>query len=301
MIAGIFDRWFKRSKKPPEEELLLGPDEMPLDMGMEMEYPEGEGEGDMEMSMGTGLEYPKFLDEPSELDMKSKVYYSADKFEYRLKLLNTTTDMMGDITVYLRSAKNGVVDALDAKKVIEMLEPAKSAMMKFKLKPRYRVGKSSLYGKVEFFEFKTKERKAYRLPQAYVDFELPKLSHKRIDEDRWRVICSGMKSLDIETDTITTPPERVFDIFKNTLNNLDLYMLPTIENINLYRGIAKFYGFDEDDNQYTVEAQVIGNQKNSKVLFRTWASDMQSGMALAYKTLDIIDGAIKIKEFIIET
>jgi hypothetical protein len=299
MIAGIFDRLFKRNKKPSEEELFLGPDEMPLDMGMEMEYADEEGE--MQMPMDAGFEYPQFLDEPSELDMNSKIYYSSNKLEYRLTLQNTTEDMVGDVTVHLRTNKKAIVDVLDTKKVIEMIEPAKSATLKFKLKPQYKIGRSGLYGKVEFFEFKSKERKAYRLPQAYVNFELPKLFNKRIDEDRWRVICSGLKSLNIETDTITTPPEQVFDIFKNTLNNLDLYMLPTIENINLYRGIAKFYGFDDDDNQYAVEAQVIGNQKNSKVLFRVWANDMQAGMALAYKTLDVIEGAIKIKEFIIET
>ena len=97
------------------------------------------------------------------------------------------------------------------------------------------------------------------------------------------------------------PPDKVFNIFKNTLNNMGLFMLPPVENKNLYRGIVKFYGYDDEENQYIIEAQVIGDTQSSKVLFRIWSEDAQGAMAVAYKTLDVIDGPLKIKKFIVET
>ncbi len=78
-------------------------------------------------------------------------------------------------------------------------------------------------------------------------------------------------------------------------------MLPPMENVNLYRGIAKFYGFTDGSAVFTVEVQIIGDKKSSKVLFRTWSNEAKYAMALAFKTLDTIEDIIKIKKFIVET
>jgi hypothetical protein len=288
-MAGIFDRLFGKKKKPTEAEEY----EDASEVGIPSEYDEGEYQ--------EGYDSPRFLDMPSELEMDNKIIYNFDKMLYRLSLHNTSTDMIGDITVELKTVKNSVIKVIESEQVVEMLEPGKSINVKMKLKPSYKLGKSGVYGKIEYFDFKSKERKIFRLPQAYVQFEIPKLDSKRIDEDKWRLICSGLKNFEVETNIIDSPPEKVFDVFKNVLNNMGLFMLPPIENINLYRGVAKFYGFDSKDNNYTAEAQVIGDKKSSKVLFRIWSTNPKSAMALGYKALDIIDGPIKIKKFIVET
>jgi hypothetical protein len=288
MIAGIFDRLFKRKPKPPEEEMF--------EDYSEVELPEGE----VGYEGAAGYEMPQFLDVPMDLEMESKIYYSMDSLEYQLKLHNKSSDMLGDITAVLKTSKKSVVDLVDSKLVVEMLDPGKSTTIKFKLDPKYIAGKSGLYGKIEYFDFKSKERCLFRLPQAYVNLEFTKLKNNRIDEDRWRLICAGSKHLEIETEIMDSPPDRLFDMLKNVMNNLGLFMLPPIENVNLYRGVAKFYGFDEDNNNYAVEAQVIGDKSRAKLLFRTWSTEPQTAMALAFKALDIIDGAIKIKEFILK-
>lgn len=288
-MAGIFGKLFGKKKKTSETDEY----EESSEVRMPSEYGEDEYQ--------EGYDSPRFLDMPSELEMDNKVIYNFDKMLYRLNLHNTSTDMIGDITVQLKTVKNSVVKVIESEHVVEMLEPGKSINVKMKLKPNYKLGKSGLYGKVEYFDFKSKERKIFRLPQAYVQFDIPKLDSKRIDEDKWRLICSGLQNFEVETDIIDAPPEKVFDVFKNVLNNMGLFMLPPIENINLYRGVAKFYGFDSKDNNYTVEAQVIGDKKSSKVLFRIWSTNPKSAMALGYKALDIIDGPIKIKKFIVET
>ncbi|WP_455391515.1 hypothetical protein [[Eubacterium] cellulosolvens] len=290
MIAGIFDRLFKRKPKPPEQ------DYEELEDYSQVALPEGE----LEVEREAGYDMPQFLDVESDLDMDSRIHYEMNNLEYHLKLHNKSSDMLGDITAVLKIPKKSVVDLVEPKQVVEMLDPGKSMTVKFKLMPKYIAGKSSLYGKIEYFDFKSKERCLFRLPQAYVNLEFTKLEKKRIDEDQWRLYCSGKNSLEIETDLIDTPPDKVFDVFKNVMNNLGLFMLPPIENINLYRGIAKFYGFDERKNHYAVEAQVIGDKAHSKVLFRIWSNRPQTAMALAYHALDIIDGAIKIKEFILK-
>ena len=285
MIAGIFDKLFKR-KKPEEAEELSS-----------YEY----AEGSEQFGIAGDFEKPEFLDIPSELEMDSAVHYNSKRPEYRLKIHNKSVDMVGNINVYLRSDKKSVINILESKKVIEMLEPGKSANLKFKLKPKYELGKSGLYGKIEYFDFKSKERKILRLPQAYVDFDLGELLSKRINEDNWRQRCSGLKEYEIETKIIETHPKEVFNIFKNVLTNNGLFMLPPIENVNLYRGIIRFYGWDKDENEYAIEAQIIGDKQKSKVLFRVWSNDLQGAMALTFKTIDVIDGLIKIKQFIVET
>ena len=288
MIAGIFDRLFKRKPKTPIEDEYIETSEL--------EYPEDDQTGERMID----FDQPQFLDDTSDLEMNSRIFYDMNKLEYHLKLHNKSTDMIGDITAILKTKKNSVIDIVDSKQVVEMLEPGKSTTLKFKLKPNYAVGKSGLYGKIEYFDFKSKERNIFRLPQAYADFEFSKLQNERIDDDKWRLISSKMRSYEIETEVLEAPPDKVFDVFKNVMNNLGLFMLPPIENINLYRGIAKFYGFDDDDNEYAIEVQVIGDKAKSKVLFRIWSDEPQDAMALAFKTIDIIDGAIKIKDFILK-
>jgi hypothetical protein len=287
MIAGIFDRWFKKKPKPIEEE------------DYEPTYSELSGDP-AEAGMMSTLDQPHFLDVPSDLDMDSKIYYNFDGLEYRLKLRNNSTDMLGDITVLLKASKNSVVDVIDSKRVVEMLDPGKTSTVKLKLQPKFETGKSGLYGKVEYFDFKSKERTAIRLPQAYVDFNFAELNNKKIDEDRWRLYCSAKKCYEVETGAIDSPPDKVFDVFKNVMNNFGLFMLPPTENINLYRGIVKFYGFDEEKNNYAIEVQVIGDKSSSRVLFRIWSGEARNAMALAFKAIDIIDGAIKIKNFILK-
>jgi hypothetical protein len=290
MIAGIFDRLFKKKKEPESAEYA--------DVSA-LEYTE-DLDG-MDQGRDLGYEGPRFYNVPAELEMDSSINYKFEGPEYRLKLHNKSIDMIGDITVNLRSEKKNVVSIIDTKKVLEMLEPGKSAVMKFKLKPNYRIGKTGIYGKIDYFDFKSKERKMLRLPQAFLDFELKEFTPKRIDEDKWRQICSPLKNFELETKRLDLPPDKVFTIFKNALTNLDLFMLPPIENPNLYRGIARFYGYDDEESNYAVEIQVIGDKQSSKVLFRIWCDDAQGAMALAFKTIDIVDGLIKIKEFIVET
>jgi len=289
MILGIFDRLFKKKSKPEQGEEFEPP--MEIDMPYEIE----------DMDSYAGQEFPQFLDVPMDLEMDSKIIYNFDKLEYRLKVHNKTSDILGDIGAILRTEKKSVVDVIQPKNRIEMLEPGKSIVMKFKLKPKFKLGKSGIYGKIEYFDFKSKERKILRLPQAYVEFDFSGLNANRIDEDKWRLICSGLKNYEVETTVLEIPPDEVFGTFKKVLTGLGLFMLPPIENVNLYRGIAKFYGYDTEENQYALEVQVIGDNTKSKVLFRIWSSEPQTAMALAFRTLDIVNGAIKIKEFIVET
>jgi hypothetical protein len=289
IIAGIFDRLFKKKKEPYEE---VG--------GQELErYPEYAGEEEyMQMQ---GEQSPEFYNEPSELDMVTRIHYDYKTPEFRLKVQNTSIDMLGDLSVNLKSQRNSVVTPIDSEKVLEMLEPGKSGIIKFRLKPKFKAGKSSIFGKVEYFDFKSKERKVVRLPPAHVDFEMQKISGKKVTEDQWRITCGGLKSFDIETDALEIQPAKLFNIFRRVLENLGLFLLPPIENVNLYRGIAKFYGESKSGAIFTIEVQVIGDKKNSKVLYRIWSDEPRDAMALAYKSLDVIDGIIKIKKFIVET
>ena len=289
MIAGIFDRLLKKKVKSASEDELLPPSDIELP-----------GEFEDGLEFGGAYETPRFLDIPPDLEMDSSINYNFGRVEYRLKLHNITNDMLGDIDVHLRTDKKAVINVIDSKQVIEMLEPGKSINLKFGLKPRYKLGKSGIYGKVEYFDFKSKERKIFRLPQAHVKFAIKELQADRIDEDKWRLICGGLKSFEIETAALDSPPGNTFNIFKKALSNLGLFMLPPIENVNLYRGIARFYGF-ADENQYAVETQVIGDRKHSKVLFRVWSNEPQTAMAISFKTISIVDSAIKIKKFIVET
>ncbi len=286
VIAGIFDRLFKRKEKPIEEE-YYGP-----------EFP---SQGGYDTGMMAENVTPEYYNEPTELDIKPSVNYNFDGPLYSLKLFNKNIDVIGDITVHLDTNKKAIATLDETKRVFEMLEPEKSTVMKFKIKPKYKSGKTTVYGKVEYFDFKSKERKIVRLPRAIIDFEFNKLTPKRTDEDKWRQTIGSLKAFEIETDVLDLKPSELFNIFKSVLSDLGLFMLPPIENVNLYRGIAKFLGNDANKKIYAVEVQVIGDRAKSKVLFRIWSSEGKDAMALAFKTLDSIEDIIKIKKFIVET
>ena len=288
LIAGIFDRLFKRKKEPEEDVGVIELEQMP-EYGAEGGY------------AYQTEEPPAYFNEPSELTMKSQIFYDFNKMEYRLKLQNISIDMLGDLTIKLKSQKNPVATPIDNEKVIEMLEPGKSVILKFRLKPKYKTGKSSIFGTMEYFDFKSKERKIVRLPPSQIDFELDEISMKRVNDDQWRVTCGGLKSYELETDVLDIQPDKLFNMFKRVLENEGLFLLPPIENVNLYRGIAKAFGVTKSGVIFTVEAQVIGDQKSAKVLFRIWSNEAKDAMALAYRTLDTIEAIFQIKKFIVET
>jgi hypothetical protein len=290
LISGIFDKLFKKKKEEPWDAGEV--QELEQHPGYQVE------EGHMP---GQGPDSPEFFNEPSDFELEAKINYVPKKLEYRLRVRNASNDMLGDVTVNLKSQKKLVVTCITPEKVVEMLEPEKAGILKFKLKPKYRSGKSSIFGKLSYFDFKSKERKVVRLPPAHVNFELGKITGRRIDEDQWRVTCGGLMVYELETEVLEIPPNKLFNIFKRVLENIGLFPLPPIENENLYRGVAKFYGENDSGEVYTVEAQVIGDKKHSKVLFRVWCNEGRGAMALAYKTLDTIENIFKIKKFIVET
>jgi hypothetical protein len=288
VVGGIFDKLFKKKKEPAEEE-YYEPDYPPQDSI-------GPGEFDEES-------YPQqtYYNEPTDMKLISNIIYQIGRIEYRLKLRNISEDVLGDITVNLKSQKKSLVALIKSQQILEMLEPNKSIIMKFKLKPKYKTGTSRIFGSIEYFDFKSKERKIVRAPSAEVDFSFSKLTQKRVNEDEWRQAIGSLKSYDIESDIMDIPPNKLFNIFKSVINDVGLFMLPPIENVNLYRGIARFFGYDANRHLYAVEAQVIGDRTTSKVLYRIWSSEMNNAMALGFKTLDIIEDIIEIKKFIVET
>jgi hypothetical protein len=287
IVLGIFDKLFKKKEKPPEEEEYL-----------ETQYPQQDILVDER-----GVDYPshQYFNEPSDLDMEPNIIYNLDGPEYRLKLRNKSIDVIGDITLHLRSQKKAIASLPEEPEVFEMLEPEKSTVMKIKIKPKYKPGKTNIYGRIEYFDFKSKQRKIVKLPQSMIDFDLDKLSPRRANEDKWRQSIGGLKNYELETEVLEIPPPKVFNVFKRVLDDIGLYMLTPIENVNLYRGIVKFYGNDKDKKIYAVEAQVIGDRETSKVLFRIWSSEIKDSMALAFKTFDAVENIIKIKKFIVET
>ena len=133
MIAGIFDKLFKKKKEPDEFEEVGD-----LEYPQEVEYMPGQEE-----SAG-----PHFYNIPSEIEMDSMINYKFEGPEFRIKIHNKSIDMIGNITVHLRSEKKSVAKVVDTKRVVEMLEPGKSVNMKFKLRPNYKIGKSGIYGKI---------------------------------------------------------------------------------------------------------------------------------------------------------
>jgi len=287
MIAGVFDRLFKKKPKTGEDDQAY------------LEYPDESYE--RTQMAGGGIDPGEFHKEPSELDMDSKVFYSYNGPEYHLKLHNSSIEMLGDITIFLRSQKKSIAKIIGPKKVIEMLKPSKSLNLKFKIKPKYVTGRTGIYGKIEYFDFNSKERKVYRLPQAFFEIKIDKFKSKKITEDNWRQICSGMESFNIETEKMDNPPDQVFKIFRNVLNKLEIFLLEPIENVNLYRGIQRGYCYDGSENSYTIEVQIIGDKESSKTLFRVWSNNPQQAMAMSFKIINIIEEIMEIKRFIVET
>ena len=291
MIAGIFDRLFKKKAEHPVDQI----DDQILD-----EIP-GTGVG----AGATGAMPMEFsaleaFKGSQELDMESSMVYKPEGGEYRLKLHNRSIDLIGDITITLRVQDKSLASVEKPEQLVETLEPGKSTIVKFKIKPKYKLGKSGIYGKIDFFDFKSKERKVFRLPQSQIEFEFTGLRSKRVTEDKWRLICGKLKNYDIETGELKVAPEIVFKLFNSVLTRSGLFSLPPIENVNLYRGITRFAGHDSENNNYAVEVQVIGNRDRSKALFRIWSRNAQSAMALAFKVLDEMEEVVPIKNAIID-
>ncbi len=286
MIAGIFDRIFKRKQQPEVEE----------ELDQHVVPPSESTEGTLE-PWHDSAGYQKGL---SDLEMDANILSKFDGIEYQLKLYNKSIEMIGDITVNLQSQKKLIADIPKPTNLVEMLASRKSVIMKFNIQPKFTIGKTGVYGKIEYFDFKSKERKIFRLPQMYIDFVVRELKPKRVNEDEWRQICSGLESYDVETKVMEIAPSKLFKIFYEVTDRTGLFMLPLIENVNLYRGIARFYGFDDDGHNYAVEIQIIGDKKNSKVLFRVWSVKAENAMGLAFNILDTINEVMKIKKFIVE-
>ena len=258
MIFGLFDR-FKRKQLP--EEVEEGYDEAPL----------------MEERLG------RLQSKPS---VESKLHFDKTRIIYELEITNTTSDIMGGISVMIDSTRSNVVRVVDNEKKIEMLDPDQTEILKFELKPEMYCGKALIRGVIEYFDFGSKEKLVMRLPNKLLTFTSPDLKGMEMDDDSWRAFISHYSSIEVETDALELSPDKIFKELTTIIQEQNLYMLKPMVTPSLYRGVAKYIGVGRDGSKYALEFQLIGTQEQCKFLLRVWGDNPERNIGLCCSLVD---------------
>jgi hypothetical protein len=236
---------------------------------------------------------------PDGVELKSRVKYEDGLFKYFMKITNNTNDIMGDVKVAI-AADERLVSCDKPRQSSKFIDPGQSHLFKFPMQPTMVCGKTEIQGLLRYFDFSVQEKQEFLIPEYDLNISCPIIESREVDEDYWRISKSHLEVYEIETDDLNFEPHKVFSHMSKIVEKLGFYQLEPVVVPTIYRGIAKFYGDDPLKEPHCVEVQVIGQDKNTKILFRVWAPTTTRAMGIAFKVLGKVDKRLAIRENIVK-
>lgn len=265
MKKGFFSRLFRRERREPEPEY---------------DYTE---------------EY--YEEEPREMDNESLLidhhfsFIPEDKFDrhigsmsYQIKVENTTDYPMGNLRLeFSKRTKLGKFKGVEIDK--KMLDPGEKAVFETPFKPYYVGGKEDFEFNLNFFDFRYKVDERITLATEPIKVMVPKFKKIEIDEDGFRLLTSDLYRWIVETDIIKVKPDDLFTSLSKRLEAIGFSEANSMVNESMYRGITQMAATDSKGRKWAVQAQVIGDEKESKLLLYTFGERPQFPYNLATKIL----------------
>jgi hypothetical protein len=289
----------KKKKKDRSEDLDLA------------DMPEGSGAMDSDRLMAMGDDARREAAEaaaiqealahaiPDGIEIKSKVKSDEGQLYFLVKVKNNMDEIMGDVKIAIAADKS-IVNIPKPRKSVKFIDPGKSTLFRFPLRPTMACGKTEIEGLLRYFDFEEKQLQEYLIPEYNLNINYPDIKSSEVDEELWRIAMSRLNVFEIETIEMDVDPNMLFDDLAVIVENMGFYPLKPNIVPSLYRGIGKFYGLDPLKEPHCVEVQVIGIEGKTRLLFRTWAPTTTRAMGVAFNVIGNLDEKMDIKSNLVK-
>jgi hypothetical protein len=239
----------------------------------------------------------EFQEEPTDIDNESLLvdhqfrFFPAGDYErhigsmaYEIKLENTTDYPIGKLKLeFDRGSKLGKFGNIKEGK--RMLDPGENAEFEVPFKPGYVGGKEEFTFHIHFFDFRYKVDEKITLKTEPIKVLVPKFKGLDLDEDGYRILTADLYRWTVETDVLKIPARELFAELTEKLDELGFSEADSMENEALYRGIRKMVATDKKGRKWAVQIQVIGDDKESKLLIYSFGERPQNSYSLATRLL----------------
>ena len=244
----------------------------------------------------TTIEKPK---DKGAIDIKSAFQYNGATIQYKVKIMNHTTEPLSDIKIQLFVPE--VFMLTEKEKSIPMLEPKESKTVTFDIRPTGECGDCIVSGRMNYYDYATKKRQDVDIEKKMVSIVCPVLKRKEIDEDGWRNATEELIKTEENTKDLDIPAENLFNIATRVLKDMSMYMIPPeiTSTPQLFTGVGMFYAEGAAGMQYAAYIEVVGGRK-SRMILKAWAEKEEALTGFYHRILDEIEKRLDIKIFIDE-
>ncbi len=239
------------------------------------------------------------LKESSSIVLKSAFYYRGALLQYKVKVVNHTSEPIGDIKVALFVPD--VFLLKEAEKRMSMLEPGEGKTVTFEVRPTGECGDCKISAGIDYYDYNTKKRSHVDLEGKMVSIVCPVLRVRQIDEPSWRSVVNTLISAEEDSKDLEIPAENLFDIATRVLKDMNMYMIePEITSTpRLFTGVARFYAEGVSGLKYASYVEVVGKSR-SRLILRAWAEKEDALTGFYHKMLEEIEKRTDIKLFVDE-
>ena len=231
------------------------------------------------------------------LAVKSAFQYKGATIQYKVKIINETSEPVSDIKTQLFVPDVFMLE--EKEKSISMLEPNESKTVTFDIRPTGECGDCSVSGRINYYDYDTKKRQELDIEKKMVSIVCPVLKRKDIDENEWRNVTEELIKAEENTKDLEIPAENLFNITTRVLKDMNMFMLQPeiIETTKLFTGVGMFYAEGAAELKYAAYIEVVGGNK-SRLILRVWAEKEEALTGFYHRILDEIEKRIDVKIFI---
>jgi len=240
----------------------------------------------------------KLLVPINKLITSSAFGYKGATIIHKIKIENPTSEPISDIKIHLFVPDVFLLE--NNEKSIAMLEPTESKTVTFEIRPTGECGDCNVSGRVNFYDYGTKNRQEIDLETKSLSVVCPLLKIKDITITEWRNITSHLVKTEETTREISISAKTLFSMASRVIEDMNMFMLePEITSTEqLFNGVARFYGEGVKELKYAAQIEVVGGAKKSKLILKAWAEREDALTGFYHGILDELEKRVQVKGYI---
>jgi len=229
------------------------------------------------------------------IDITRAINYEKAHIVYKVKITNPNPYPLAKVEVKPYITSDLFILDKDRDK-IDLLEIGDSRTVTFKLRPKGECGNVAIRANVDYYDTKKMRNFQTEAPPIDTAIVCPMLRPIQITEPDFDRKIGEMVSVQEKTRDVAMGKDELFEMVTDVMKDMNMYPIPPKRGSR--RNVGKFYCQSPAGEGYAVKAEVIGGERKSKLLIKTYAQNQASLVGCYYKILDEIDDRTNIKQYI---
>lgn len=244
------------------------------------------------------ISFNKELTLSGDLIKGSVIDFEGDAITLSIKLDNTSGQNLNEVTI--TPIYDPEMIEIDEKEVMfSLLRKEETHDLIFRLWPKCEAVGIALQAKIEFYNPERDEYYVKYTEKHNIDIKIPHIHSAQLPEKLFPKLSRKLLSIEKEYSKIKIGGKPLFEVMKDMLTGLDLYLFaPDIQYSNdLFIGHQKAYGEDDDNQSYLCFFEVMGGPTQSKLLMKLSGPNRGGLMGLSVWMKNAIEKRINFDQW----